>query len=54
MRTNVLPLLALQAVYSFATPVVQLDNATVVGVTDGLTNSFYGIRYTQPPYVSYA
>ncbi|KAI0709654.1 alpha/beta-hydrolase [Cerioporus squamosus] len=27
----------------------QLDNATVIGVTDGTTNSYLGIPYAQPP-----
>lgn len=51
MRTNILFLLGSQVIYSFASPMVSLDNATIVGVTDELTNSFYGIPYTQPPYV---
>ena len=34
-----------------ATPVVLLDNATVLGVNDGITHSFFSIPYGKAPYV---
>ena len=33
-------------------PTVTLDNATVTGITNGLTNQFLGIPYAQPPCVA--
>lgn len=36
-----------------ATVTVDLDNATVVGVTDGTANWFLGLPFAQPPYDEY-
>ncbi|TBU30166.1 alpha/beta-hydrolase [Dichomitus squalens] len=61
MRFHFLLLFAYTAIHSLAapttsldasesaSPTVELDNATVVGVADGFTNSFLGIPYAQPP-----
>ncbi|KAH9926258.1 alpha/beta-hydrolase [Epithele typhae] len=39
----------LQAALVWTAPTIQLDNATVVGVSDGTTSSFYGLPYAKPP-----
>ena len=35
-------------------PTVQLDEATVLGTTDGITTSFLGLPFAQPPCVSHS
>ena len=34
-----------------AQPTVRLDNATVIGLSDGNNTQFLGIPFAQPPYV---
>lgn len=40
------------AVARAGAPTVPLDNANVIGNTNGTVTSYYGIPYAQPPYVS--
>jgi hypothetical protein len=36
---------------SLAAPTIKLDAGTFIGKTDGITQSFLGIPFAQPPYV---
>ena len=58
MRAIAFSTLATLAIYSstsfaggntYSEPKVKIDNATVVGITDGTTKSFLGIPFAQPP-----
>ena len=58
MRAIALSALVALAIYPFSSlaesqtpnkPHVNIDNATVIGITDGTTNSFLGIPFAQPP-----